>query len=125
QPTGGAGGMRQRDRDGVVELVADPDGLAHAFHAEQAARREPADRHDQARTDELELPVAPERAELLLLRRWRPVAASARSASRVATRDRRTVERRVERVLVELEPAAQRLAAAPGPRGAFPPFLAP
>ena len=41
----------------------------------------------------------------------------AERATRIAPRDRRAVERRVERVLVEPEPAAQRLAgaAAPGP----------
>ena len=64
-----------------------------------------------------ELPVAPELAELLLARRRRPVAAARRRPARVAARDRAAVERLVELVPVELEPAAQggAGAAAPGP----------
>src|SRR4029453_1113799 len=51
--------------------------------------------------------------------------AAARSTSWIAARDRRAVERRVERVFVELEPPAQRLACATAPREAFPAFLDP
>src|SRR5581483_5638867 len=66
-----------------------------------------------------QLVVAPQRAEPLLLGRRRAVAAPGRRASGVAARHRRAVEGRVELVLVELEPAAQRLSGATAPRPSF------
>ena len=58
--------MGQRDRGGAVVLVAAADALAHGLQAEQAAGGEAADRDDQQRSDQVELPIAPEGAELLL-----------------------------------------------------------
>jgi len=57
--------------------------------------------------------------ELLLARPRRPVAASGRCAARIAPRDRGAVERRVELVLVHLQPAAKRLPGATPPRPAL------
>src|SRR5581483_4154912 len=58
----------------------------------------------------------PALAELLFHRRRRAVAAPGRGASRVTPCHRGAVERRVERVLFELEPAPERLARPPAPR---------
>src|SRR5436190_7024230 len=109
--------MRQRDHDGVAVRVAPPDELADALQAEQPPRGEAADRDDEPRADQLELPFAPERAEVLLARRRRPVAAAGGGAPGITARDGRAVEAGVELVLVELEPAPQAPAgaAAPGP----------
>ena len=103
--------------------TAAPTHPARPLDPEQALDREPADRDDQRRAQELELPVAPELAELLLAGRRRPVAAAGRRPARVAARDGGAVEGRVELVLVQLEPAPERLrrrgrarAAAPRPR---------
>src|ERR1700759_582483 len=96
-------------------LEALPDAGRERGQAEQPAQREAADRDDQTWAQQLELPVAPERAELLLMRRRRPVAASGRRTARVAARDGGAVEGAVELVLGELEPAAQRPARAPAP----------
>src|SRR5205809_1083131 len=56
-------GQRHGDR------VADREAQAHAFEAalaEQAPDGEPADREDQARAEEAQLPLAPEGAQVLL-----------------------------------------------------------
>ena len=111
--------MRERDRDRSVELVADADALADAAHAEQPARREAADGDDETGLQQAELFVPPALAEPLLLRRRRSVAAPGGGPARIAARDRRAVERRVELVLVQLEPAAQRLARPAAPRPAL------
>ena len=71
---------------------------------------------DQLRPDQLQLPLAPEGAELLLAGRRRPISATRRRASGIATGHRRAVERPVEVVFVQLEPAAKRLAGATAPR---------
>ena len=60
-----------------------------------------------SRAQQLELPVAPERAQLLLARLGRAVAAAGRRAARIAARDRGAVEGRVELLLAELEPLAE------------------
>src|SRR5690349_9034026 len=104
--------MRKRDRGRAVVLVAAADALGHALEAKQAPGGETTHRDDQPRLDQRELPVAPERAELLLGRRRPAVAPAARRLPRVAARDGRAVERLVELVLVEPEPAAQRAAGA-------------
>src|SRR5262249_12950031 len=80
---------------------------------------EDADRDDQLRPQQRELPLAPERAEPLLLRARRPVAAARGRAARIAARHRCAVERAVEGVLVEVEPAAERAAGAAPPRPAL------
>ena len=59
--------------------------------------------------------LAPERAELLLARRRRAVAAPSRRAARIAARDRRAIERSVERILVHLQPGSERAAGASAP----------
>src|SRR5262249_9451178 len=84
--------------------------------AEQAPDREPADRKDQPRGHETQLPLTPERAQLLLARRRRSIATAQDRTSGVAAGDRSAVERRVEGGLVHGEPAAQRLARSPSPR---------
>src|SRR5207253_2096709 len=100
-------------------LVAMPDALAHASQAEQPSRRQAADGDNQFRPDQQELPLSPEGAELLLARRRRPVASSRRGLSRIAACDRGAVERCVELVLLELEPAAQSPARAAAPGAAL------
>src|SRR5581483_8452479 len=116
RPAARARGMRERHDRRPVELEPAADAVGEARVAEQSPQREPADRDDELRTHELELPVAPELAEILLARRRRPVAASRRCPPRVAAGHRRAEERRVEGRLVELEPAAERLAGAAPPR---------
>ena len=90
-------------------------------NAEQLPDREPAHRDDQPRLHQPELPLAPERAQLLLTGGRSPVTAAGSRTTRIAASDRGAVERRVERVLVEPEPAAQRLA---GPTSPWPALLA-
>src|SRR6266511_18987 len=107
--------MRQRDRNGVLELVADADAFGHALHAEQAARSESTDGDDHLRSDELELPLAPECAEILLARRRCAIAAAGERAPGVTACDGRAVERRVERLFVQVEPPAQRSPGTPAP----------
>src|SRR5690348_10366831 len=108
--------MGERNDGHPVELVALADALRQRRQAEQRLQREPARGHDQLRAEKLELPAVPERAQVALARRRSAVAASGRGAARIATGHGRAIERRVERVLVQLEPAAERLprAAAPG-----------
>src|SRR5437868_13870516 len=107
--------MRQRDDGDAVEVVALADALRERREAEAGADREPADGDDEPRPQQLQLPAVPERAQLALARRRCAVTAARRSATGIATRHRRAVERRVEGVLVQLEPAAQRLPGAPAP----------
>src|SRR5215217_6558041 len=121
QPSTRARRVGQRDCDRAVEVERPPHEVGHRPQAEQPPRREPADGDDEARAQQSQLPLAPERAEALLLRRRRPVAAAGRRAAGVAARDRRAVERGVELVLLELEPPPEGLAGAAAPR---PPFLA-
>src|SRR5439155_23029112 len=87
-----------------------------AAQAEQVPDRQAANRHHEPWAEEPELPVPPERAERLLEWGRRAVAATRRGVAGIATRHRGAVEGAVERILVELEPASQRLsgAAAPG-----------
>src|SRR5262249_27961321 len=92
------------------------DALIEGAAADQAPDREPADRHDQFRPEQAQLPLEPERAQLLLARRRHPVAGARRRAAGVAPGDGGAVERRVEGVVVEVEPAAQVLAGAAAPR---------
>src|SRR2546430_2749526 len=99
-----------------------PDGADRLEVRVESADDDPADGHDQLRPQDLELPVAPELAQLLLARRRRAVAASGRRAARVAARHRGTVESLVEGLLVELEPAAQRAACPAAPREPFLPL---
>src|ERR687897_3450737 len=108
--------MGQRDCRCSTELVAPADRLAEVAQAEQPPRRKAADHQHEVRSNQAELPFAPERAELLLARCGRAIPAARRRPARVAARDRRAVEGRVELVLVQLEPAAERLpgAAPPG-----------
>src|SRR5215211_6360789 len=119
EPAARAGRVREWDRHGAVVLEALADALGHALQAEQAPYGQPPDGHDQARPDELELPAAPERAELLLPRRRGAVAAAAPRLARIAPRDRGAVEGRVEVVLAELEPPPQRAAGPTAPRASL------
>src|SRR3954463_2803176 len=111
--------MRQRNHRGAVELIRATDALGQAADPEQALDRKTADRNDQLRPQDLEFPAAPERAQLLLARSRRPVAASRSRPSRIAPCDRGAVERRIELVLLEAEPAAQGLAGTAAPRAAL------
>ena len=83
------------DRHAVeLELLADaPRELAQP---EQVSDGEPADRDDQAGSEQRELPRAPERAEFLLVRRGQAVTAASWRSSRIAAGDRGAVEGRVE-----------------------------
>jgi len=97
------------------ELVPLADTRGERRQPEQPPQRKPADGDDQAWPQQLELPVAPEGAELLLARRRRPVAAARCRATGIAARDRGAVEGCVELVLLELEPTPERPAGAPAP----------
>src|SRR5204862_4316789 len=119
QPAARAGGVREGNRGGVAVLEAAADALGDAFQAQQSSCCDSAHGHDQARADESQLPVAPECAELLLAGCGRAVASTGRRLPGVAARDGCAVEGGVERVLVELEPAAQRPAGAAAPRPAL------
>ena len=122
EPAARSGRVRKRDRDGAGDLEAAPDASVERRRPSEPAGGEAADRDDELRPQETQLPLAPERAEPLLARRRRAVAAAGRGATGIAARHRRAVERRVERVLVELEPAAQRL---PGPAAPRAPLARP
>src|SRR6266542_742677 len=108
--------MRERDDGRALALVAAPDAGRQPADPEEALDCEPADRNDQGRPDDPQLPVAPERAELLLPRGRRAVTAPRRRAPGIAARHGGAVVRRVERVLVQLAPAPPGLsrAATPG-----------
>src|ERR671924_669666 len=108
--------MRQRDRRRSVQLEPAPDRVAEVRDAEQPLRAQAADDEDQLRADELELPLAPVGAELLLPRRRGPVAAPARRLPGIAAGDGGAVEGCVEVLLVQLEPATERPAGAAAPR---------
>src|SRR5215475_5808542 len=107
--------MRERDRGDTVVLVAPADAFADALQAEQASSGEAADGDDQLRVDETELPIAPEGTQLPLTWCRRAIAPPARCFARVAASHGRAVEGRIELVLIELEPAAQRPARASTP----------
>src|SRR5581483_5920297 len=97
------------------ELEPLADALGEGRSPEERADREAADGDDELRPDQLQLPAAPERAQLLLARRRRAVAAPGWRTPRIAARHRGTEERRVELVLAHVEPPAQRLSRAPAP----------
>ena len=97
QPAACTRGMGERDRHRAVVLVARADALGDALDAEQPSRGEPADGDDQLRGEQAQLVVAPVLAEPLFLRRRRAVAPSRRRPAGIAARDRRAVERLVER----------------------------
>ena len=119
QPGACAGGVRQRDHDGVgaarVHDVALADALAERRDAEQTPDREPADRHDQLRAQQTQLPLVPEATELLLSRCGHSVATAGGGPAGVAPRHRGAIEALVELVALESEPAAEGLAGAAAP----------
>ena len=82
QPAARAGGVGERDHDRVAVRVALADRVGQGRDAEQAPQREPADGDDQVGAQQLELPVAPELAEVLLARRRRSVAAAGGGTAR-------------------------------------------
>src|SRR5262249_15443623 len=84
---------------------------------------EAADGDDESRSEDRELPLAPERAEALFLRRRGAVASAGRCLPRIAARDGGAVERRVELVLLEPEPVAQSASGATAPRTSLEPLL--
>src|ERR1700746_808707 len=86
---------------------------------QKSADCQAADRNDQLRSHDPQLPVTPKLAKLLLAWSGRAIPAAEKRPTRVTARDRRAVERRVELFLVELEPAAQRSARATAPRASF------
>src|SRR4051794_10452452 len=110
-------GKRHDGRAVALELAADAFGERTA--AEQAFDREAADGDDQGGAEEAELPVEPERAELSLPGRRRAVARARGRAAGVTAHDGSAVERGIEGVLVEVEPAAEGLARAAAPRAAL------
>src|SRR5688500_5121563 len=115
QPAARAGGMGQRDHDRAGRVIALADRVRQRLDAEQLAECKPADRDDQVWAEQLELPVAPEPAKLLLARRRRAVAAARGGAAGIAARHRRAVEALVELVALESKPAPQRRARAAAP----------
>ena len=116
RPAARARRVGQRDDGHAVALEALADRRREIGETEHASKREAAHRDDQPGSKQLELPVAPELAEVLLARRRCAVAATRRHAPGIAACHRRAVERRVERLLLELEPAAELLAGAAAPR---------
>src|SRR5262245_50183816 len=113
EPAARARRMGERDDRRAVELVALADAGCERGEPEQPPQRQPADRDDQAGSQQLQLPLPPEGAKLLLARRGRAVTAARFGAARIAARNRGAIERGVELVLPELEPATQRLARTP------------
>src|SRR5437660_1616059 len=108
--------MRQWHDGRAVEFEAASDAADQPADAEQLRDRQPSDGDDQPRSQDAQLPLAPELAQLLLARGGRAVAAARRCAPRVATCHGSAVEGRVELLLVQLEPAAQRAARTAPPR---------
>src|SRR5215210_1918525 len=100
-------GQGDHDRFAAGEALADRVGEPR--QPEHSLQRETADGDDQLRPQQLELPVAPELAQILLSRGGCAVAPAGRGASRVAARDGCAVEVAVELVAVDVEPAPQRL----------------
>src|SRR5215207_6634998 len=98
--------MWQRYRDRVLKLVAIPDAFRQSGDSEEFPDREAANRNDQLRANELELPHPPERAKLPLTRCGRTVATPGGCTSGIAAGDRGAIEPAVELVLVHLQPAA-------------------
>ena len=102
EPAARAGRVRERDdrRRRPARSARRRSGVSDV-EPEQTPQREPADRDDQLRPQQLELPVAPERAELLLARRRRAVAAAGRrrgpGSSASPTRSRRSRRTRPRR----------------------------
>src|SRR5262249_49107323 len=107
--------MRKRDGDRFASVEPLADARSETRQTKQAAGRQSTDGHDQPWLQEAQLPLAPERAELLLAWRRGTVSPSGGGLPRVTARHRRAVERAIESLLVELEPAAQVLAGAPAP----------
>src|SRR3954463_9616207 len=83
-PPADPGGMRQRNCHRVAYLESLSDRRVQARDPEQPSDREPADGDDQPRPQQRELPLAPERAELLLAGGRRPVTAAAGCPARIA-----------------------------------------
>ena len=115
---GGGAGRRPRR---PLEALADTG--CELRLAEHAAQREPADGDDEAGPQQLELPVAPGLAQLLLARRRRPVAAAGRRAARDSSASprrsrtsRRTRPRRARASGGAPAPRGRATAAAPRPR---------
>ena len=103
--------------------VALADRLGQSRDAEQPPQRQSADGDDQVGSQQLELPVAPELAEVLLARRRRPVAAAGRRDGRgsSASPRRSRTSRRARRPRARASRAAagrrgRATAAAPRPR---------
>src|ERR1700736_490530 len=97
--------MRKRDRHSALQLEVRPDALEVPL-AEEPLGGESTHGDDQLWPQQAQLLLPPGRAEALLDRSRRPVAAARRGPARVAARHRRAVEHLIERALVELEPAA-------------------
>ncbi len=113
-----ADARRMRQRHDVASPSSNRSPMRRQGSAKPRSRRiaRPPTGDDQPRPKEPKLPLAPERAELLLAGRGRAVAAAAWGTARVAARDGGAIERRVELVLVHRQPAPQRLPGAPAPR---------
>ena len=123
QPAARARGMRQRNDGRAVALVALADRAGQLRETEQPPQREPADGDDQPRPQQLELPVAPELAELLLAaatasgRRARTARGPGSSASpRRSRRSRRTRPPRARASGAAPVRRGRATAAAPRPR---------
>ena len=106
------------DRNGAVVRERRADAALEVLDAEQPVYGQRADRDDQRRADQPQLPFPPEGAEPLFFALGLAVAAF-RVLAGVAARDRSAVEGRVELVLVEPEPAPECLARAAAPGSAL------
>src|SRR5919202_1068662 len=117
-PCRSGGGKRAELAADDLERAGEPpaDRVGETHDAEKAACGKAADGHHEPRSQEPKLPVEPEPAQLDLARRRHPVAATRRALPGVAARRRHAVERLVEGVLVEVEPAAERAPGATAPR---------
>ena len=111
--------VRQGNRDGAAELVARADALGQAGPSEQTPHGQAADEQDETRPEQPQLPVEPEGAEVPLDWCRRAVAPPGWVPARVAAGDRGAVEGLVERLLVELEPAAERAPGTAAPRASL------
>ena len=109
--------MRQGYGDGLADLERRPDAIVEPGDPKHLPHRRASYRDDHPGTEQAQLPVEPEPAELDLTGCRGAIAATRRMATRIAARHGDAVEGLVELLFVELEPPPKRPtgSTAPGP----------
>jgi len=111
--------MRQGYGDGLAKVEGRSDAVVEARDPEDPLHGETAHRNDDRGTEQAQLPVEPEPAELDLARRRGPIPATRRMTARIAARHGDAVEGLVELLFVELEPPPKRPTGSTAPRPAL------